>query len=492
MLSAGDAQAVLDGCEHLRDRLLFALLLDTGLRIGEALGLRHEDIALAERQVSVIPRPNANRVRAKSGRSREVPASAELMRLYADYLNREYGALDSDYVFVNLWGRPHGRPLTYSAVYDLVERLRRRTGIDFEPHQFRATDKDWVAVRPRVAKASRMVNGVFRLWSEQLDLIAEHGTDFDAGAMWRALETEIGPREEVETAAALLDELLPPGADETEVEMRRLLATRYNTVRPFLSLLGESSALGAASGGKRVLEGVKRLPALARRKGKVKPLLPREIDQKLVPAAWKRAVYSNPELPEGAVDRDAYVVCVLEQLYRALNRRDVFAAPSNRWSDPRARLLDGRQWEAVAEDVLHGLSLDEPVEEHLAGRVPRFGRGMAADGRAAGGGRARREAQLRDPAQRAAEAERGPPGRGGRIQVAALAAPDHRGDAPEDRPTGPAVRGRFLDRVPGRLRALGRRAHPHGESEDLPWWRCWSPRRATSVSPPLSTRTTRR
>lgn len=80
-------------------------------------------------------------------------------------------------------------------------------------------------------------------------------------------------------------------------------------------------------------------------------------------------MYSNPELPEGAVDRDAYVVCVLEQLYRALNRRDVFAAPSNRWSDPRARLLDGRQWEAVAEDVLHGLSLDEPVEEHLAGRV---------------------------------------------------------------------------------------------------------------------------
>ncbi|MFE0654714.1 tyrosine-type recombinase/integrase [Streptomyces sp. NPDC059534] len=144
VLSAGEAQAVLDGCDHLRDRLLFALLLDTGLRIGEALGLRHEDIALAERQVSVIPRLNANRVRAKAGRSREVPASVELMRLYADYLNREYGALDSDYVFVNLWGRPHGRPLTYSAVYDLVERLRRHTGIDFEPHQFRHTYATWL------------------------------------------------------------------------------------------------------------------------------------------------------------------------------------------------------------------------------------------------------------------------------------------------------------------------------------------------------------
>ena len=32
------------GATRLRDRLLFALLLDTGVRIGEALGLRHEDV----------------------------------------------------------------------------------------------------------------------------------------------------------------------------------------------------------------------------------------------------------------------------------------------------------------------------------------------------------------------------------------------------------------------------------------------------------------
>ncbi len=57
-------------------------------------------------------------------------------------------------------------------------------------------------------------------------------------------------------------------------------------MRPFLSLLAESSVLGAASGGKRGLEAVKRLPAPARRQVKAKPLLPREIDQKLVPPAW--------------------------------------------------------------------------------------------------------------------------------------------------------------------------------------------------------------
>ncbi|MGX1668605.1 tyrosine-type recombinase/integrase [Streptomyces sp. NPDC055400] len=73
-----DAQKILDDCEHLRDRLLFALLLDTGVRIGEALGLRHDDIAIAEKQVMVVPRQNDNRARATAGRTRTVPASAEL------------------------------------------------------------------------------------------------------------------------------------------------------------------------------------------------------------------------------------------------------------------------------------------------------------------------------------------------------------------------------------------------------------------------------
>ena len=147
VLTAAQTQAILDGCTRLRDRLLFALLLDTGVRIGEALGLRHEDVEIAERQVRVVPRINDNQARAKAGRSRTIPASAELIRLYADYLNGEYGALDSDYVFVNLWGHPRGHPLTYPAVYDLVGRLRRRTGVAFGPHHFRHTYATWLLRR---------------------------------------------------------------------------------------------------------------------------------------------------------------------------------------------------------------------------------------------------------------------------------------------------------------------------------------------------------
>lgn len=139
ILTAVEVQTILDSCDHLRDRLLFALLYDTGARIGEALGLRHEDIAAAEREITICRRINSNGARSKSPNPRTIPVSADLIRLYADYLHAEYGDLDSDYVFVNLWGRPHGRPLTYAATHALVRRLRRDTGIDFDPHWYRHT-----------------------------------------------------------------------------------------------------------------------------------------------------------------------------------------------------------------------------------------------------------------------------------------------------------------------------------------------------------------
>ena len=96
--------------------------------------MRHEDWAVQERQIVVVRRDNDNRARAKSARTRTVPVEVDLVRLYAGYLHGEYGDLDSDYVFVNLWGEPRGHPLSYTAVYDLVKRLRGRTGVDFDPH----------------------------------------------------------------------------------------------------------------------------------------------------------------------------------------------------------------------------------------------------------------------------------------------------------------------------------------------------------------------
>ena len=139
-LGVEEVAVILSACSRLRDRFLFALLAETGIRVGQALGLRHSDFVSRRRELTIRPRDdNVNGARAKTRAVTTVPVSAALVRLYSDYMHTEYGDLDSDYVFVNLFSEPVGRPLRYDAVAKLVGRLRVRTGIEFSPHVLRHT-----------------------------------------------------------------------------------------------------------------------------------------------------------------------------------------------------------------------------------------------------------------------------------------------------------------------------------------------------------------
>jgi integrase/recombinase XerD len=132
---------VIAACPRLRDQFLIALLDGTGVRISEALGLRHEDLHLRRGEVHVVHREgNANFARVKGGRNRVVPVTTGLFDRYARYMEDEYGALDCDYVFVNLFRAPIGGPTTRANVADLMRRLRATTSIAaLHPHAFRHT-----------------------------------------------------------------------------------------------------------------------------------------------------------------------------------------------------------------------------------------------------------------------------------------------------------------------------------------------------------------
>ena len=156
-------QALLDGCTRLRDRFLLQLLRESGMRIGEALGLRHVDLSIARREVAVNPRLNANGARVKRWKPRTIPAPAALFSSYADYLDEEYGDLNSDFVFVNLWAAPLGHAMAYPAARDVLLRLRRRTGLSsFTFHHLRHTyatelirkGTDWAIVAHLLGHAS--------------------------------------------------------------------------------------------------------------------------------------------------------------------------------------------------------------------------------------------------------------------------------------------------------------------------------------------------
>lgn len=131
---------LLAACGNLRDRLLVALLYETGMRIGAALGLRHADICSWELTVTIVPRlENADWARTKGIQAYPLQVTAEWVQLYADYLVREFRTCRSDYVFVNLWREPYGQALTYAAVADLFRRLTRKVGFKVHPHMLRHT-----------------------------------------------------------------------------------------------------------------------------------------------------------------------------------------------------------------------------------------------------------------------------------------------------------------------------------------------------------------
>ncbi len=139
-LSLEQVAAVIDCQERLRDRFLVALLASTGMRIGQALGLRHEDVVAWERRIVIRAREGSpRRARSKGGSEGGVPVPAELMRLWSDYMHEEYGDLDCDFVFVNLWGGRVGGPLTYSNVDRIVERTQQKVGFHFTVHRLRHT-----------------------------------------------------------------------------------------------------------------------------------------------------------------------------------------------------------------------------------------------------------------------------------------------------------------------------------------------------------------
>ena len=127
------------------------LMHDTGLRIGEALGLRREDVhllsdsrrlgcAVVGPHVHVRHRANPNGALAKSRFPRTVPASEAVLVAYSDYQFERaeiLGGDDSDMVFVNLYHDPLGAPMVYRAAKRFFERLADECGFAVRPHMLR-------------------------------------------------------------------------------------------------------------------------------------------------------------------------------------------------------------------------------------------------------------------------------------------------------------------------------------------------------------------
>ncbi len=139
-LSRDDVITLVSTENNIRNKLLLLILADTGIRIGEALGIKYSsDIDLDNRKIKVVYRDdNENDSLAKNAEFREVCISEETCELLIHYLVKYNNVLKkSDYLFISLSGKNAGSALGKGSVYKFMDRLERKTGIRIRPHMLR-------------------------------------------------------------------------------------------------------------------------------------------------------------------------------------------------------------------------------------------------------------------------------------------------------------------------------------------------------------------
>src|SRR5262249_41320818 len=81
----------------------------------------------------------------------------------------------------------------------------------------------------------------------------------------------------------------------------------------------------------------------------------------IVPATWRPYVLDA----SGSVRREAYTMCVLERVWRGLQRREVCTPRSKKWGDPRNYLLPESAWSAERPKVCRMLNLPATAEPFI-------------------------------------------------------------------------------------------------------------------------------
>jgi integrase/recombinase XerD len=138
--------ALLDSLRTRRDRALLEVMWEGGLRPGEVLGLRLEDISYGQRRITIRKRnDHPAGVRQKSRRDRVVDLlEGRALPALNDYTMRERPTdADSPWVFlVGGKGKRRCEPLSYDEMVRMFARAAERAGVRdawLTPHSLRHT-----------------------------------------------------------------------------------------------------------------------------------------------------------------------------------------------------------------------------------------------------------------------------------------------------------------------------------------------------------------
>jgi len=125
-------------------------------------------------------------------------------------------------------------------------------------------------------------------------------------------------------------------ATASNYKFQHEMIEQYGHVRRFLPHLLKHVVFKGSSAGETTLTALNYLRELDSKPKKSLELAPLNI----IPKSWQKLVIEE----EGGINKQAYTLCLLEQLQDKLRRRDIYVENCERWSDPRKKLLSGDDW----------------------------------------------------------------------------------------------------------------------------------------------------
>ena len=154
-------------------------------------------------------------------------------------------------------------------------------------------------------------------------------------------------RERLAESIAVVKNLARPHDDKFHDEMLE----QYGRVRRFLPQLLTIDFKNAPAG-KNTLDALGYLAGLGSSRQQTLDNPPLDI----VTKPWKRLIFDK----DGLVTKPGYTLCCLDKLQDSLHRRDVYVESSDRFGDPRTKLLQGADWQAKRTQICR--SLGHPVQ----------------------------------------------------------------------------------------------------------------------------------
>ena len=138
-------------------------------------------------------------------------------------------------------------------------------------------------------------------------------------------------KEQLANSINVVTRLARPSNEQFQQEM----VEQYGRIKSVLPTLLTQVNFNSAPAGRNTLEAIHYFKNIVHSRKTTLDDAPTAIVSK----PWRRLVYDQ----NGRINKKGYALCLLEKLQDGLRRRDIYVAESDRWSDPRSKLLTKQQ-----------------------------------------------------------------------------------------------------------------------------------------------------